>query len=175
MNIEKTFNQIIEKLKSNQRPLLKLTQEDYLELSQKFAQARSEKNETLLQQVLCILDHTQNQSHLFDQDLYFLLKETQNPQLQVFALSAIQTHIILRQQKAGERLPMDLFEALKPLLKSRELEVIEWTLRTIEQTGRQSVILKQDVLLAKPGLKALFNKNAKNIKDIVELLEQRWS
>ena len=66
-------------------------------------------------------------------------------------------------------------KAIPPLLKHQDPEVVEWTLRTIESLGHQSIMLKEDVLKARPGITALFNKHKKNSQDLVDFLIKRWS
>jgi type I site-specific restriction-modification system R (restriction) subunit len=175
MDIESAYQEIISQLRDGKRPRVKRSQEEFQELSANLLKLVNEDsiNQTELQKILCILDHTQNKSSLFDEVLPECLRKITEKDSLIYLLSVSQTHLVERLALEGNPLPASYIESLKNLLKSADLEVLEWALRTIEGIGRQSFRLHKEVLEIKPG-PLTFNKNKKNIREIIQLLEKQW-
>jgi hypothetical protein len=76
--------------------------------------------------------------------------------------------------KSGVMISGVYFDLLKKLLKNKNPEVLEWTLRTIDSMGPMSLRLKKEVLEARPGLMKFFNQHQKSSSQIIELLEKQW-
>lgn len=175
MNLENEFNSVIEKLRNNERPLLKFTPIQFEELNNLWTVFLETKNYTELFKVFCILDNTQNYSDIFSKNIYETFKISQDSQTLIYNLSAASKHIIAFNHKQGNRAPHDLVMVLKDLLSNRDPEVLEWTLRTIDQLGSQAIFLKDDIMKSRPGILAIFDKHKKASKQIIEMLEKRWA
>ncbi len=175
MNLDSEFNRIIEKLKKNERPLTKYSEEEFSKLNSIWNDLLQEKKNHELTKIYCILDNTQNYSNIFSENIYQTFKLNNDPEIIIFNLSAASKHIINFHHKKGERVPFELIEVLKELLTHNNPEVLEWTLRTIEQLGSQAIFLKDDIINSKPGILSLFDKHKKASKQIIEMLEKRWS
>ena len=76
----------------------------------------------------------------------------------------------------GDRLPANFLAALEQLLDHSQLEIVEWTLRTLEQCGPQSFGLKAKILEKKPKWVVLAEldhpKLLINASDLAKYLEK---
>ncbi|WP_127717390.1 hypothetical protein [Halobacteriovorax sp. HLS] len=175
MYVDQEFEKIILKLKNEQRPLIKYSPEEFAKINDHWTSLLEKRSYSELYKVFCILDNTQNYSDLFSENIYKTFLEVNEPQTIIYNLSAASKHIISYNHKLGQRVPFDLITKLKELLTHKDPEVLEWTLRTIEQLGSQAIFLKDDIINARPGMLAIFDKHKKASKQIIEMLEKRWS
>lgn len=171
MDIENLYQKVIEDLVKGKRPHLELSTEQ-IDLIKTELQNRSSKKE--LEPILCILDNSRTLSYEFYPGLLNILKNSKDSELLVMCLGASRKHIIECRHKDGHRMEIDFLNTLKDLLKFDHYEVKEWTLRLIESLGSQSIFLKDDVLSIKPKL-TIFNEHKKMTKELIELLEKRWT
>lgn len=174
MNIEAVFNDIIADLQANKRPQIKLQQEDLEHLAKSWQEINQSEQWADLFKILCILDNTISLSPIFTTSILETLEKCRDSEILVLVLGAARKHIIDESHKRGERVQMNFLNGLKNLLQHKDPEVLEWTLRLIESLGGQAIILKSDVLAAKPGFMAVFNEHKKAAKQIIELLERKW-
>ena len=178
MNYQDLYNDIIEKLKRHERPLIKLTPEiiEVLKTEWQKALSGSIPDESAIKKILCILDNTQNMTSELNSLFFETFKKVKaNSELLIYALAASQKHIINESLRSGIMIPVEYFETLKELLKNKNPEVTEWVLRTIESMGPLSLRLKKEVLEAKPGFLKIFNQHLKASNQIIELLEKQWA
>lgn len=176
MNIDELYSDTILKLKNNVRPHIKLTPELILDLKNRWKNAliASTPDESTLKKILCILDNTQNNSAEFNELFINTLTKIKNQELIIYTLAASQKHVISESMRSGNMISMQYFEQIKNLLKNKNPEVLEWTLRTIESMGPLSMRLKNEVRRAKPGFMKLFSQHQKSAAQIIELLESQW-
>lgn len=176
MNYRELYIETIEKLKRHERPQIKLTPELIEELKSAWQKALSgtQVNEEALREILCILDNTQNVTSQFNDYFFQTIERVKEGDLLIYTLSASQKHVIDEALKSGVMISGIYFEQLKKLLKSKNPEVLEWTLRTIETLGPLSLRLKKEVLESKPGIMKFFNQHQKSSSQIIELLEKQW-
>jgi len=84
-----------------------------------------------------------------------------------------------RQEEArfqkGLRLEFEFLETLKPLLRHRDPEVVEWTLRLIEGCGPQGIYFLREFDTIKPPPWKWFNSHQRAVREIIALLERRWA
>jgi hypothetical protein len=176
MNYLELYDQTILKLKNNERPLIKLNPELIKELKIHWGNILSAPviDQSSLAKILCILDNTQNYSSEFN-DLFFdSMKNIGDDEMIIYLLAASQKHVINEALRSGVMIPPIYFEELKKLLKNKNPEVLEWTLRTIESMGPLSMRFKSEIRNAKPGFIKLFNSHQKSSAQIIELLELQW-
>lgn len=173
-NYQRIYQDAIHKLKLGQRPQIKLTPELLAELKAEWEKAiASTQNETI-KKILCILDNSQNTTSELNELFIKTFKQVKDNELLVYLLSASQKHVIADSLKTGKMISMEFFDVLKELLKNKNPEVLEWTLRTIESMGPLSMRLKQEVLNAKPGMMKFFNQHQKASSQLIEFLENEW-
>lgn len=178
-NYQRIYQDTIEKLKNGQRPQIKLTPELLAEIKLEWEKALSSGTDKVLQnetlkKILCILDNSQTTTSELNELFIKTLKEIKDHEMIVYALSASQKHVIADGLKNGKMISMEYFDILKTLLLSKNPEVKEWTLRTIETMGPLSLRLKKEVLAAKPGLMKIFNQHQKASSQLIEYLEKEW-
>lgn len=176
MNYQELYTQIIEKLQKNERPLIKLTPELVAELKTEWQKAIAEINidESALKKILCILDNTQNMTSELNELFIRTFEKVRDQDLLVYALAASQKHVIGESLRTGNMISSAYFEQLKELLKSKNPEVVEWTLRTIETMGPLSLRLVKEVRAVKPGIFKFLNQHQKYSAQIIELMEKQW-
>lgn len=173
--INQEYLSIISDLKKGHRPIRSLSEDQsneclshWNELNRK----RAPLKEFL--PLLCLLEHTKTGSLNYVAPIVETLSQRHEPDLLVHTLGCARKVIIEECERKGERIPFDFIKALRFPLKSKSPEVVEWALRTIDALGHQSIILKEDVLEARPGLFTLFNEHKKNSKELINYLEKRW-
>ncbi len=178
-NYQRIYQDTIEKLKNGQRPQVKLTPELLAELKQEWEKALASGTDKVLQnetikKVLCILDNSQTTTSELNELFIKTLKEIKDHELIIYTLAASQKHVIADGLKNGKMISIEYFDILKSLLLSKNPEIKEWTLRTIETMGPLSLRFKQEVLAAKPGLLKIFNQHQKASSQLIEYLEKEW-
>lgn len=178
MTIDELYADTIEKLKGHKRPHIKLTPELILSLKSEWQKAMADSansiDESMLKKILCILDNTQNMTSEFNEYFILTLEKVRNHDLLIYALAASQKHVIGEALRSGNMISIAYFENLKLLLKNKNPEVLEWTLRTIESMGPLSMRLKKEVREVKPHFLKIFNSHQKAALQIIELLELQW-
>jgi hypothetical protein len=93
----------------------------------------------------------------------------------VWLLNAARRHIIQGRFKEGERLTHEFLEALKALLHHRDGQVVEWTLRTVEECGAQGIVFRGELAKIRPRPWSLWRAQSRTILELVTYLERRWS
>ena len=176
MSIDELYSETIEKLKKNIRPQIKLTPELILELKTHWhgALLLAVPDESKLKKILCILDNTQNMTSEFNDQFILTFEKVRHHDLLIYVLAASQKHVIGEALRSGNMISSSYFEHLKTLLKTKNPEVLEWTLRTIECMGPMSMRLKKEVREVKPSFLKMFNTHQKSALQIAELLEKQW-
>ncbi len=169
MNIESSYQKILEELNKGHRGLLRLSEDD--EISLKDHLDREDK----LLEVLCILEHSSSPSLRFGPSLIRLLNHLQDDKLIIFSLNCARRHIVEARFQRGLRLEYDFLETLKKLLFHKNPEVVEWTLRLIEGCGHQGIYFSREFDKIKPPPWKWFNPHRRAIREIIALLENRWS
>ena len=177
MNYQELYDQIILKLKKNERPLIKLTPELIFELKNEWQKALAESkiNELAIKQILCILDNTQNMTSELNDQFINTFEKVRNHDLLIYALAASQKHVIGESLRSGNMISSEYFLKLKILLKNKNPEVVEWTLRTIETMGPLSLRLKSEVQGLQFGIFKFFNQHQKSSSQIISILEEKWN
>ncbi len=176
MNYLELYQETISKLKRNERPLIKLNKEliEHLRVEWLKALKGPKIDHEALKRILCILDNTQNMSNQFNEFFFMTLAQIDDVQLLIFTLASSQKHVIAEALKSGEMIPEIYFDELKNLLRHKNPEVLEWTLRTIDCLGPLSLRLKKEVRKLRPGLKIFYNKHQQASFQIIEQLERQW-
>ena len=124
---------------------------------------------------MCVLDYTRHTYDLFDDHFYQTLESTLSHTTLVFTLGASWKHMLGRWSRSGDRITMRYIEILRTFLNSKNHELVEWSLRTIDQIGPQGRLLQKEIAQNKMKLKSLINPRAKAITQLVEMFEKRWS
>jgi hypothetical protein len=174
MNIEETYQKIINNLDGTSRGLIRFSSEEVEYLSLALEKNDILKNEGELEKLLCLIDHSATDHQAWEKPLLHLLQQNLAPRILVFVLNCSRKHIIQARFKKGQRLHFDYLQALQKLLFSSSPEVVEWTLRTIEECGNQGVFFLQDFDKIKPPPWKWFNAHNRAVREIITLLERRW-
>ncbi|MBC7539792.1 MAG: hypothetical protein H7281_13305 [Bacteriovorax sp.] len=176
MNYQELYTQTIEKLKKNERPQIMLTPELLSELKSEWQKIISEGSldESALKKILCILDNTQNMTSDLNELFIKTFEKVQSPDLLIYTLAASQKHVISESLRTGNMISSAYFDKLKELLKNKNPEVVEWTLRTIETMGPLSLRFVKEVRAIKPGISKFLNQHLKFSSQIIELMEKQW-
>jgi len=175
MNIEETYQKIISGLEKGSRSLIRYSKEEMDELTKIFESSISKENYELLEKVLCLIDHSAVDYSPWENAILKALGHDLPPRLMIFALNCARKHIIQARFKRGARLEFDFLEVLQNLLFSKSPEVVEWTLRTIEECGNQGVFFLKDFDKIKPPPWKWFNQHQRSVREIITMLERRWS
>lgn len=169
MNIQERYLQVIGEVEKGHRALVRFTPDELEHLH-----AKIKKPSDDLKEVLCLIDHSATLHLAFEPELIRLLNSELAAPMLVFTLDCSRKHIIQARGQRGQRLGFEFLEALKKLLYSSSPEVVEWTLRTIEECGGQGVYFLRDLDKIKPPPWKWFNQHQRAVREIIELLERRW-
>jgi hypothetical protein len=175
MDIESLYQKTISSLEQGSRALIRYSPQEIDELTQLFESALLANDQTNLEKILCLVDHNAVDHSPWEKPILEALNKDLPPRLMVFALNCARKHIIQARFKRGTRLQFDFLETLKKLLFSPSPEVVEWTLRTIEECGNQGVFFLRDFDKIKPPPWKWFNQHQRSVREIIAMLERRWS
>lgn len=173
MNFEKRYFNIIEKLKAGHRYLEPISTAELILIKQRIRESLQFNDLDELKKMLCILDNTSSTYPELEEILLSTL-ENKKSDITIFLLNTIRKHVISGNQKLGNRLSLNLLNSLKLLLGHNDPEVVEWTLRTIEECGGQAIFLRKDIKNNRPkGI--IINKHKLASRQIIDMLESKWS
>lgn len=174
MNINERYESIMKGLALGHRGLVRFNAEETQELESHLHTKLSEKNFSELGKILCLIEHSSLPHQGFEKDLVRALNSDLPDPLIIFALNAARKHILQARFNKGNRLEFDFLETLKKLLHSKNPEVVEWSLRTIEECGNQGVYFLQEFDKIKPAPWKWFNAHQRAVRELITLLERRW-
>ncbi len=169
MNFEETYQTILRELNQGHRGLVKLSEEDVEELNDLLFQQKN------LGQVLCIIEHSTHPQLKFEKNILNIMNSTTSDENLIFALNCARRHIVEARFQRGLRLDYSFLETLKNLIYHKNPEVVEWTLRLIEGCGNQGVYFLKEFDNIKPPPWKWFNRHQRAVREIITLLERRWS
>ena len=175
MNLEETYQKIIAGVTQGHRGLQRFTPKEMEELGSQYAEALKNQDHALLEKILCLIEHSAALYSKFEPIILESLKLDLPDHLIVFALNCARKHIIQARFQKGHRLDFEFLEILKKLLFAKSPEVVEWTLRTIEECGNQGVYFLREFDKIKPAPWKWFNPHQRAVREIITLLERRWS
>jgi hypothetical protein len=175
MNIDELYQKTISALEKGERALNRFSKDELGELVELLNLEINNPDSTRLEKILCLVDHTATDDGRFEPAILATLKKDLPTRILVFALNCARKHIIQAHFKRGHRLQGEFLLILKALLHSKQPEVVEWTLRTIEECGNQGVFFLQDLDKIKPAPWKWFNPHQRAVREIITLLERRWS
>lgn len=174
MDIEVTYQKIIRGLETGSRSLIRYSKEEIQELTAAFEQELNQPTPEL-EKILCLIDHAATDHSAWEPLILRALAMELPAPLKVFALNCARKHILQARFKRGHRLEYNFLEILKQLLFSPSPEVVEWTLRTIEESGTQGVYFLREFDKIKPPPWKWFNPHQRAVREIITMLERRWS
>lgn len=175
IELTKLYQETIDKLSQGHRGLIKLSKPEHEELKELTLKALEQKNANQLHQALCILTHLSSAQLVFEDVLItVILADFTSKKDQIFALEALSKHSFQARFLKGERLGIEVINAIKETLKKGDLETKEWCLRLILEAGNQSVAFRPDIEAIKVSWRHLFNKRAHHIVEMINLLKKRW-
>lgn len=175
MNIDELYQKTIESLEKGERALNRFTKDELGQLVEQLEAELKNQDTARLEKILCLVDHTATDDGRFGPAIREALSKNLAPRLLVFALNCARKHVIQAKFKRGHRLDGEFLIILQKLLHSKEPEVVEWTLRTIEECGNQGVFFLRDLDKIKPAPWKWFNPHQRAVREIITMLERRWS
>lgn len=175
MDIELRYQKIMQQLSLGHRGLERFNSMELEFLESELEQALLECDQSRLEKVLCLIEHSSSNNPKFEKSLLTALNSDLPDHLIVFSLNAARKHIIQARFQRGLRLEFDFLESLKKLLHSSSPEIVEWTLRTIEECSNQGVYFLREFDKIKPPPWKWFNAHQRAVREIITLLERRWS
>lgn len=170
--IKDLYQKILKNLEQGHRGLVRFSPAELEEILKALENYESQKD---LEEVLCIVEHSASLHSPFEKPLLKILNQNIPDNLVIFALNCARKHIIQARAQKGHRLEFEFLEVLKKLLHSKNPEVVEWTLRTIEECGSQGVYFLKEFDKIKPAPWKWFNTHQRAVREIIALLERRWS
>lgn len=169
MNLEETYHKILKEIEQGHRGLVRLSTDELEELNELL-----DKQENL-EQVLCVVEHSSSLYNKFEKNILKVLNSNVPDNLIIFALNCARKHVVEARFQKGHRLEYDFLETLKKLIHHKNPEVVEWTLRLIEGCGNQGIYFLKEFDKIKPPPWKWFNSHQRAVREIITLLERRWS
>ena len=171
MNIDQHYVQVMKEIELGHRALVRFSSDELDILNEKLNDSQDQE----LEKVLCLVEHSAALFQKFEEHLIKILQGNHSTRIKIFALNSARKHIILARFQKGQRLHFEFLEVLKNLLKDKSPELVEWTLRTIEECGNQGVYFLREFDKIKPPPWKWFNPHQRAVREIITLLERRWS
>ena len=169
MNITETYRKILSEIEQGHRGLVRLSADELDELNDILLKKEN------LEEVLCVVEHSATPYNKFEKNLLSILNSDIPDNLIIFALNCARKHIVEARFQKGHRLDFDFLETLKRLIHHKSPEVVEWTLRLIEGCGNQGIYFLKEFDKIKPPPWKWFNAHQRAVREIITLLERRWS
>jgi hypothetical protein len=173
MNLNETYTHILKEIELGHRALIRLSAQDLEDLD--LLLRDSLNNPPELEKVLCVVEHSSTLYGKFEKNLLLVLNSPIPDSLIVFGLNCARKHIVEARFQRGQRLEFDFLELLKKLLYHPNPEVVEWALRLIESCGNQGVYFLKEFDKIRPPPWKWFNAHQRAVREIITLLERRWS
>ncbi len=171
---DQIHSDLLQRLSQGKRSHLELSQEVLSDIEHRWRQALDQKQPQELDALMCVLEHARHPHKQFEELFFSTLENEVPPKQIIFTLAASWKHLLERWARAGDRVPPRYLEVLRQLLKHKDFEVREWTLRTLDQVGPQGRLLMADIRAANTSWSKFFNPHAKAIAQLVEMFEKRW-
>ena len=175
MDIESHYQKILNHLGQGSRALIRFKPNEVEEISIQFQKELNQNDPTGIEKVLCLMDHSACDFSAWEPLILRALNSPLPSRLIIFALNCARKHILQARFKRGHRLDFEFLETLRKLLFSTDPEVVEWTLRTIEECGNQGVFFLKEFDKIKPPPWKWFNAHHRAVREIITMLERRWS
>lgn len=175
MNIDETYQKILKEINQGHRGLVRFSEDDLEEFNHLLPILTREKNWEKLEALFCIIEHSSSHYLKFEKNLLEVLHSPIPDALLVFGLNCARKHIVEARFQRGQRLDYEFLELLKKLLFHSNPEVVEWTLRLIESCGNQGIYFLREFDKIKPPPWKWFNPHQRAVREIITLLERRWS
>lgn len=169
MNIDLTYKKILSEIEQGHRGLVRLSADELDELNDLLGKQEN------LEQVLCVVEHSSSLFNKFENNILKVLNSPIADNLIIFALNCARKHIVEARFQKGQRLDFEFLETLKKLIHHKNPEVVEWTLRLIEGCGNQGIYFLKEFDKIKPPPWKWFNSHQRAVREIITLLERRWS
>jgi hypothetical protein len=170
MDIETYYQRILNEIEAQCRGFVRFSPDELDELNALLTPQNDQ-----LEKVLCLVEHSMVLHLKFEKNLLALLGSPLPGSLLIFTLTCARRHIVEARFQRGQRLTFDFLEALKKLLHHKNPEVVEWTLRLIEGCGNQGIYFRQEFDKIKPPPWKWFNAHQRAVREIIALLERRWT
>ncbi len=170
LDLKRKYAQILEAHSKEGRGLVGLSAAELAALKEQLSDSQLELN----YQALFILAHSTSTFREMEEILLAQFSKSLPEKNSVWLLNASRKHIIQARFKDGDRLTHEYLEALKLYLYSAHGSVKEWTLRTIEECGAQTIVFRRDLAKIKPRMWSLWKEQNRTILELIVFIERRW-
>lgn len=173
MNIELLYQETIQKLRDNRRPLHKILPEQFDFFIQKINQNPPlETNE--LKKILCILAH----SYSLYPPLVELIERELNKEhandIYIALLHVSLAQIVPLKEREGITPSPLFFNALKNLLQKNDDEIVYWCLNIIEAMGPEAKKLVKTLNQIRPKSLFTYGKMKQENKKLIQIILKKW-
>ncbi len=175
MKLEETYREVLKEIAQGHRAYKKFSAAELQELEALLRSSSQRRDFKELEQALCLVDHSTSLHENFEPLILDVLTQECPDEILIFALNCSRRHILQARFQKGKRLEFNFLEALRKLLHSKSPEVVEWTLRTIEECGNQGVYFLKEFDKIKPSPLKWFNSHQRAVSELITLLQRRWS
>jgi hypothetical protein len=126
-------------------------------------------------QAIMVCAHLSHPQRELEDSILALMQTDLSAEDHIWLLNALRRNVLQGRFKDGERLTQEILEALRKKLYHRDLSVVEWALRTVEECGAQGIVFRGDLAKIKPSFWKLWQAQSRTVLELVTFLERRWS
>ncbi len=159
--VESIYQNILFKLKADQRPYIVLNSSQINEFLTTLEQSHDIDDQ---KKILCIFQYCLSHSATLSDFMVSFLQtqiNQKNEELLIDCLIGTQNHVIEYSQKRGESPPERYLELLKQCLDSPNATVVHWTLRLIASLGREKKYFEKHIQAIYPSFWAMIFSSQK--------------
>ena len=171
LDLPRAYAEIKASLQAGGRGLRRLSADEIMALEQSLKST----DPLIRHQAIMVAAHNSHSERDLEPTLIELMRSTLSAEDLVWLLNAARRHIIQGRLKDGDRLTHEFLEALKTLLHHKSGQVVEWTLRTVDECSAQGIVFRPELAKIKPSLWSIWNAQNRTILDLVTYLERKWS
>ena len=170
MEINETYEYILEELQKGHRPRVSLENED-IDLVIKELENRHN-----IQKNLCIICHLRTPTPSLHAALLTLLDlpQEQLQELTPFIMESFTRHFIEYQHQFGEAVPAIFLKKLAEFTKACPKEQLIYPLSVIESLGGRSIYFKSIIGQIDWGLRSIFSRQQREAIEIIKRIEKFW-
>ena len=175
MKMDQVYQNIQSQLLQGGRAMVRFSGSELEEITQAIPEILSRKDQKDIKELLCIMEHSAMDYPKWESYILQMFKENLTSENLIYLLNCARKHIIQARFKRGNRLEFEFLQVLEQLLTNKDPEIVEWTLRTIEECGNQGIYFLKYLDKIKPAPWKWFNPHQRAVREIIALLESRWS
>ena len=166
-----THATILSSLKAGGRGLVSFSPSDLPQLIRHLSTPDSQERH----RAIVLAAHLSHPQRELEATLLKLMRQELGTEDTIWLLNALRRNVLQGRFKDGDRLTLEILDALRRKLYHRDLSIVEWALRTVEECGAQAVVFRGDLAKIKPGFWKLWQAQSRTVLELVTFLERRWA